>query len=112
MRQKPIEQDKFERRQNFNAVEENLTPEQVKEEAARCLNCKNPRCVQGCPVNIQIPDFIKALKEDKLDEAVKYFNLAIDENDDYSSAYEGRNQAMLENHLKIIDLQDSLKKYF
>ncbi len=49
---------------------------------------------------------------DKLDEAVKYFNLAIDENDDYSSAYEGRNQAMLENHLKIIDLQDSLKKYF
>ena len=75
MRQKPIEQDKFERRQNFNAVEENLTPEQVKEEAARCLNCKNPRCVQGCPVNIQIPDFIKALKEDKLDEAGKIIRM-------------------------------------
>lgn len=50
--------------------------------------------------------------QDKLDEAVKYFNLAIDENDNYDSAYEGRNQAMLENHLKIIDLQETLKKYF
>ena len=69
MRQRPEEQDKFERRHNFNAVEENLTPEQVKTEASRCLNCKNPRCVQGCPVNIKIPDFIKALKEDKLNEA-------------------------------------------
>lgn len=50
--------------------------------------------------------------QDKLDEAVEYFNLAIDENDDYDEAYEGRNQAMLENHLKILDLQESLKKYF
>ena len=50
--------------------------------------------------------------QDKLDEAVEYFNLAIDENDDYDKAYEGRNQAMLENHLKIIDLQEALKKYF
>ena len=69
MRQRPHEQDPEIRRTNFEAVEDNLTPEQVKEEASRCLNCKNPRCVQGCPVNIKIPDFIKALKEDKLDEA-------------------------------------------
>ena len=69
MRQKAHEQDKIQRRTNFNAVEENLTEEQVKLEASRCLNCKNPRCVQGCPVNIQIPSFIKALKENKLDEA-------------------------------------------
>lgn len=69
MRQRPKEQDKFERRNNFEAVEENLTAEQAKTEASRCLNCKNPRCVKGCPVNIQIPDFIKALKEDKLEEA-------------------------------------------
>lgn len=69
MRQKPQEQDKFKRRHNFEAVEENLTPEQVKAEASRCLSCKNPRCVTGCPVNIQIPDFIKALKEDNLDKA-------------------------------------------
>ena len=69
MRQRPLEQDRFERRHNFNAVEENLTPEQVKAEADRCLNCKNPNCVKGCPVNIQIPNFIKALKEDNLEEA-------------------------------------------
>ena len=50
--------------------------------------------------------------QDRLDEAIKYFNKAIDLKDDYADAYEGRNQAMLENHLKIIDLQDSLKKYF
>lgn len=50
--------------------------------------------------------------QDNLDEALRYFNLAIDANDDYDVAYEGRNQAMLENHLKILDLQDSLKKYF
>lgn len=48
---------------------------------------------------------------DDLDEAVKYFNLAIDENDNYEYAYGGRNQAMLENHLKVADLQESLKKY-
>ena len=50
--------------------------------------------------------------QDKFDEAVYYFNLAIDSNDDYPSAYEGRNQAMLENHVKILDLQEALKKYF
>lgn len=69
MRQKAKEQDKLIRRHNFEPVEENFTPEQVKEEASRCLSCKNPRCVKGCPVNIQIPDFIKALKEDDLKKA-------------------------------------------
>ena len=68
-RQRAKEQDKFERRHNFNAVEENITSEQAKLEASRCLNCKNPRCVQGCPVNIQIPDFIKALKEGELEKS-------------------------------------------
>ena len=69
MRQRPKEQDKMERRHNFLPVEENFTPEQVKEEASRCLSCKNPRCVKGCPVNIDIPSFIKALKEDNLEKA-------------------------------------------
>ena len=48
--------------------------------------------------------------EDKLEEAIKYYNLAIDANDDYELAYEGRNQSMLENHLQILDMQDSLIK--
>lgn len=68
-RQRVKEQDKFERRNNFEAVESNLTPEQAKLEASRCLHCKNPRCVAGCPVNINIPDFIQAVKEDNLDKA-------------------------------------------
>ena len=70
-RQRQKEQDPLERRKNFDAVESNLTPEQVKLEASRCLNCKNPRCVSGCPVNINIPKFIEAVKNDKLDEAGK-----------------------------------------
>lgn len=45
-----------------------------------------------------------------LDNAIKYFNLAIEINDNYEDAYEGRNQALLENHLKIVDLQDNLIK--
>lgn len=68
-RQRVKEQDKMQRRHNFDPVESNLTDEQVKLEASRCLHCKNPRCVQGCPVNIQIPDFIQAIKEGNLDKA-------------------------------------------
>ena len=68
-RQHPKEQDKIQRRSNFDAVEENFTPEQALAEASRCMNCKNPRCVKGCPVNIQIPDFIQEVKAGNLDKA-------------------------------------------
>ena len=68
-RQRVQEQDKIERRSNFKPVESNLTAEQAKLEASRCLHCKNPKCIQGCPVNIQIPEFIKAIKEDNLEKA-------------------------------------------
>ena len=68
-RQRCKEQDKEQRRHNFEAVESNLTEEQVKLEASRCLNCKNPRCVKGCPVNINIPGFIKEIKEGNLEKA-------------------------------------------
>lgn len=68
-RQRPREQDKVLRRSNFDAVEDNFSADQVKLEASRCLNCKNPRCVQGCPVNIQIPKFISAIKEGDLNKA-------------------------------------------
>ena len=39
------------------------------DEANRCLQCKNPQCVKGCPINTPIPEVIKLLKENKLDEA-------------------------------------------
>lgn len=44
-------------------VNQGLTMEQAICEAHRCLNCKNPSCVEGCPVNIQIPAFIKQLEQ-------------------------------------------------
>lgn len=68
-RQRVQEQDKIQRRSNFNPVESNFTAEQAKIEASRCLHCKNPRCVQGCPVNIQIPDFLQAVKEGNIEKA-------------------------------------------
>ena len=39
------------------------------EEASRCINCKNAKCIQGCPVSINIPAFVKAVKEGKITEA-------------------------------------------
>lgn len=68
-RQRPSETDSNIRRKNFEEVQHTLTAEQVKQEASRCLNCKNPRCVKGCPVNINIPAFIQELKNDNIDEA-------------------------------------------
>lgn len=68
-RQHPKEQDKIKRRSNFEPVEENFTEEQALAEASRCLNCKNPRCVKGCPVNIQIPNFIQEVKNGNLEKA-------------------------------------------
>lgn len=46
--------------------------------------------------------------KDHLEKAIEYYNKAIDINDDYNPAYEGKNQSMLEKHLQILDLQDSL----
>ena len=45
---------------------------------------------------------------DKTEKAIENYNKAIDINDDYDPAYEGKNQSMLEKHLQILDLQDSL----
>ena len=68
-RQRPEEVASNIRNKNFEEVQHNFTAEQAKNEASRCLNCKNPRCVQGCPVNINIPAFIHELKEGNLDGA-------------------------------------------
>ncbi|MDI6690801.1 MAG: NADPH-dependent glutamate synthase [Candidatus Bathyarchaeota archaeon] len=59
------------RRRNFNEVALGYTEEQAIEEASRCLQCPKPQCVPGCPVEIDIPAFIKLIREGKFDEAVK-----------------------------------------
>ena len=57
------EQDPLVRNKNFKEVSLGYTPEMAMEEASRCLNCKNKPCVNGCPVNVQIPDFISKIAE-------------------------------------------------
>ncbi|HTG00493.1 MAG TPA: NADPH-dependent glutamate synthase [Nitrospirota bacterium] len=58
------------RRSNFNEVSLGYTPELAIQEASRCLNCKKPACVEGCPVGVPIPRFIKAIREGNFDGAI------------------------------------------
>ncbi|MCG4808355.1 dihydropyrimidine dehydrogenase, partial [Collinsella aerofaciens] len=50
--------------------------EEAVAEAERCLNCKNARCVEGCPVNIDIPTFIREVKERKFEDAANTIALS------------------------------------
>ncbi|MEE8815249.1 MAG: NADPH-dependent glutamate synthase [Lachnospiraceae bacterium] len=64
MKKVPVrEQDPKVRATNFEEVCLGYNAEEAQAEATRCLNCKNPRCVTGCPVSIDIPGFIAHLKE-------------------------------------------------
>ena len=63
------EQDPNVRNKNFKEVSQGYTEEMAVEEAARCLGCKHHPCMGGCPVNVQIPDFIKLVAERKFEEA-------------------------------------------
>lgn len=58
------------RRSNFKEVSLGYTPELAMQEAARCLECKKPACVDGCPVNVPIPRFIKAVKDGDFKKAI------------------------------------------
>ena len=51
------------RSKNFSEVPLGYTPEMAQTEAARCIQCKKPGCVTGCPVGVQIPEFLKLLQE-------------------------------------------------
>ena len=59
------------RNKNFEEVALGYTKEMAIDEAQRCLNCPKPRCVEGCPVNVEIPKFIKAVSEENFAEAIK-----------------------------------------
>ena len=65
------EQNPQVRNRNFSEVSFGYNFEEAQKEAERCLNCKNPMCVQGCPVNIDIPGFIQEIKKGNLEEAGK-----------------------------------------
>ena len=62
-------QDPLVRAHNFKEVALGYTKELALEEASRCLNCKNKPCVNGCPVNVNIPDFIAEIKKGNFEEA-------------------------------------------
>lgn len=67
----PVMQEADVRVKNFDEVEHVYTDEEAMSEAKRCLNCKVPMCVKGCPVSIRIPDFIKQIVEGNIEEAYK-----------------------------------------
>jgi len=66
MREQPPEK----RKHNFNEVPLGYSKEEAILEASRCLQCPTHPCIDGCPVHINIPDFIKAIKEDNVQFAI------------------------------------------
>ena len=62
-------QDPMVRNKNFDEVATGYTEEMAIDEAKRCLQCKNPKCMGGCPVHIHIPEFITLVSEGKFEEA-------------------------------------------
>ena len=70
-RQEMPEQDATARSHNFEEVNLGMTAALAVREAQRCLDCKNPKCVMGCPVNVDIGGFIRLVVEECFDEAAK-----------------------------------------
>ena len=62
-------QDALIRNKNFEEVALGYSEEAAIDEAKRCLNCKNKPCISGCPVNVNIPDFVALTAEGKFEEA-------------------------------------------
>jgi glutamate synthase (NADPH/NADH) small chain len=65
------EQDPRERIRNFLEVPFGYTPEQARAEAARCLQCKKPLCIEGCPVAVHIPAFLQLIAEGQFSAAAR-----------------------------------------
>ncbi|MHA2131204.1 MAG: dihydropyrimidine dehydrogenase, partial [Promethearchaeota archaeon] len=70
-RNKMPAQDPKKRGINFYEVNLGYDIKTAKKEAERCLQCAKPLCVEGCPVNINIPEFIKLIQENEFQEAVR-----------------------------------------
>lgn len=69
-------QEPLVRARNFEEVTLGYSPEVAIDEAQRCLHCKNAPCIEGCPVNIHIPDFIDKIKEGDFEGAYKVISLS------------------------------------
>jgi len=69
------EQNPKERIHNFMEVPYGYNKEEAIVEASRCLQCKNPPCVKGCPVEIKIPEFIRAIKEERFSDAISVIKM-------------------------------------
>ena len=63
------EQDPKVRATNFDEVCLGYTKEEAMDEASRCINCKNAKCITGCPVSINIPAFIEQVKDGNFEKA-------------------------------------------
>jgi glutamate synthase (NADPH) small chain len=59
------------RARNFNEVAQGYTSDMALKEAVRCIQCPKHPCISGCPVNVDIPDFIKAIRDNNMPEAVR-----------------------------------------
>ena len=70
------EQEAKVRATNFEEVCYGYNVEEAMEEASRCIDCKKPLCVQGCPVNIDIPGFIRQVKAGNFEEAARVIGLS------------------------------------
>ncbi len=63
--------DPDQRKSGFSEVALGYTDEEAKKEAERCLQCANPTCVSGCPVSVDIPGFILAIREGRYQDAIE-----------------------------------------
>jgi glutamate synthase (NADPH/NADH) small chain len=68
-------QDQVARRSNFNEVALGFDFEVAKKEADRCIQCKEPKCVDGCPVGVLIPQFIKALRDGDVEKSIEWMKV-------------------------------------